>query len=100
MVGLEALFARGAAKKQWKLAESLQRFLGAGPDDIRKVQRVYGIRSGFLHGETRIPLGYDAPDGDERYSSYVLRIGDAGAVAAVILTAALQRLVLADTYEF
>jgi hypothetical protein len=92
MVGLEALYGRGASDLTYQLVEKVGVLLGKNERLEKLVREMYRFRSLFIHGKADFPSAFFDAYGLPEYDKYMKK-SDVTARSIAILIASLQQLV-------
>ena len=94
LVGLEALYGHGNVGLKAQLIEKSQMLLGRPTAFRKRFDGMYDYRSRFVHGDLDIPLSHWLYRGGTETNKFELETYETWTVAAAVLVASLQELVL------
>lgn len=91
MVGLEALYAEGTEGLRRQILQKSEITLGPRTAFKKQFERIYEVRSRFIHGDTPFPLAYS--ESTSAVEAQGREIGEAFGLAQAMLLGSLQRLI-------
>jgi hypothetical protein len=92
MIGLEALYGRGASDLTYQLVEKAGVLLGRSAGFDKSVKEMYRFRSLFIHGKAPFPGAFFMSDGTSEYERHSDEASEACYLAAAVLVASLQQI--------
>lgn len=94
VMALEALYATSTTGVMQQVSERLQLVLGARPGLKKVFNRLYSVRSSFIHGSLPFPAQYDANIGLFETQQFYNQVDEATTVAQLLLLATFQTLIV------
>lgn len=98
LLGLEALYCVGSVDVQKQLIEKSEVLLGPRTAFKKELDSMYKFRSRFVHGDVNIPNTYYLDTISEEYNKYHSAYNRSLNLAAAMLLASLQKLIILDKY--
>lgn len=96
LVGVEALYAKGASGVQQQIFEKTQVLLGNRETFKKHLSKMYQLRSRFVHGDLPFPGQFYTYDATPEFEKFTDEVAQATELATAVLIASLQRLIEQD----